>query len=100
MAQQPERNAILEYRNAIDANRTLFLLNHAWALDAFSIIDAGFIRLVELLCTYRRPEGKSRVSFVPFLLLMQRQARSSFERLSSFQSYDAWVYCAPVLSLR
>ena len=97
MAQQPELNAILEYRGAIEGNRTIFLLNHPWAFNTFSAIDMGFGWLVELLGKHRGPEGKSRVSFIPFLLLMQRQARSSFERLSSLQSYEAWVLLRPCL---
>jgi hypothetical protein len=52
MAQQPGLNAILEYRSVVDYNRTIFLLNHAWALNVFSTIDTGFTRLSELL---RRP---------------------------------------------
>ena len=97
MAQQPELNAILEYRGTIEYNRDFFLLNRAWALHALSTTDSGFARLLELLRDRRGPEGKSRVSFIPFLLLMQRQARSSFERLSSFQSYEAWVLLRPCL---
>ena len=97
MAQQPELNAILEYRGAIEYNLDFFLLNRAWALHAFSTADSGFAHLLKLLRDCRGGEGKSRVSFIPFLLLMQRQARSSFERLSSFQSYEAWVLLRPCL---
>jgi hypothetical protein len=97
MIQQQELDAILQYRGAIDYNRAIFLLMHNWAFSAFSKIDAGFSRLSDLLCHHRGPEGKSRVSFIPFLLLMQRQARSSFERLSSSQSYEAWVLLRPCL---
>lgn len=97
MNQPSELNAILEYRGAIEYNRTIFLLNHAWAFNAFSAMDMGFSRLGNLLEKFRGPEGKSRVSFIPFLLLMQRQARNSFERLSSLQSYEAWVLLRPYL---
>ena len=97
MNQPSELNTIPEYRGAIEYNRTAFLLNHAWTLNAFSEMDIGFSRLVNLLKKFRGPEGKSRVSFIPFLLLMQRQARNSFERLSSLQSYDAWVLLRPCL---
>jgi hypothetical protein len=97
MAQQPDLNPLLEYHGAIEYNRTIFLLNRGWAFGAFSTIDGGFNQLAKLLCKHRGPEGKSRVSFIPFLLLMQRQARSSFERLSSLQSYEAWVLLRPCL---
>jgi len=97
VSQPSELNAILEYRGALEHNREVFLLNHAWGIRAFSITDSGFSRLVEVLGHRRGPEGKSRVSFIPFLLLMQRQARGSFERLSSLQSYDAWVLLRPCL---
>jgi hypothetical protein len=97
MGYQDELNEILRYRGAVEYNRTVFLLNQAWALNAFSKIDAGFSQLTKFLCSHRGHEGKSRVSFIPLMLLMQRQARSSFERLSSFQSYEAWVVLRPCL---
>jgi hypothetical protein len=93
----PEDRTIFGYRAAKAKNRDIFLLNHSEEFSAFAEIDRNFELLGRVLQSCRDSEGKSYVSFLPFVLLMQRQARSAFESLSSFQSYEAWVLLRPCL---
>ncbi|MBI4481252.1 MAG: hypothetical protein HY652_00035 [Acidobacteria bacterium] len=90
-------NDVLEYRNRLAFNREFFLLKYGFAFHAFTQIDSNFNVLGQILQSKKDKNGKSRVSFIPFVLLMQRQARAAFEGISSFQSYEAWVLLRPCL---
>jgi len=70
-------------------------MQHGEVVKAFVAIDGNFHTLLQLLGTKRDHNGKSYVSLIPFLFLLQRQARSAFEALSAFQSYQAWVLLRP-----
>jgi hypothetical protein len=91
------REAILNYQAAAARNRDIFLLNHAYAFHAFGGLNDNFEILGHILQTGRNANGKTYVSFVPFLLLMQRQSLSAFQLLWSHQSYQAWVLLRPAL---
>ena len=86
---------VLGFRGAVERNRATFALQHAFAFHAFfglcECID-GAGRRVQ---TGRNAAGKSLVSLLPFLLLAQRQAMNSFETLTTFRSYDAWMLLRP-----
>lgn len=88
---------ILEYRAALQLNREVFLLNYPYFFYAFRGIDANFLKIVNIVAHQRDNHGHAHVSFVPFLLLMQRQARHAFEALCSHQAYGAWVLVRPAI---
>jgi len=84
-------NDLVEYHTARIFNREVFLLNYSFAFHAFTQIDQNFLLLADVVRSRRDKSGHGHVSFVPFFLLMQRQARSAFEALTFHQSYEAWV---------
>jgi len=86
---------VLEYQSARSYNREVFLIQHGEVVKAFVAIDGNFHTLLQLPGTKRDQNGKSYVSLIPFIFLFQRQAQSSFEALSAFQSYQAWVLLRP-----
>jgi hypothetical protein len=85
----------LDYRSALAYNRDVFSIEHGDLLKAFVAIDGNFPALVELPRTHRNQNGKARVSLVPLLLLLQRQAHTAFDVLSADQSYQAWLLLRP-----
>lgn len=91
------REIVLDFRAAIAKNQDIFLLNHPYAFHAFGGLNDCFLRLGQRLQNDRDKNGKTYVSFIPFTLLMQRQALSAFQALSSHQSYQAWVLLRPCL---
>jgi hypothetical protein len=91
------REVILEYQAAATKNRNIFLLGHGYAFHAFGGLNDNFDVLGRILQTKRDSKGKTYVSFIPFLLLMQRQSLSAFQALWSHQSYQAWVLLRPAL---
>ena len=82
---------ILRYRSTLAYNREVFLIEHSKFVKVFSVIDKNFENLIEPLRTLRDAAGKSHVSLIPFVLLLQRQCRVAFEALSAFQAYHAWL---------
>jgi len=86
---------ILRYRSALSYNREVFLIQQGALVKAFSTIDDNFASLIQPLATKRASNGHSHVSLVPFLLLLQRQARAAFELFSVDQSYQGWVLARP-----
>ena len=95
MASGPER--VLEFRDTIEKNRQVFLLQHSYAYFAFVGLCEGFDPIGRRLQTGRDRNSKTRPSFIPFVLLMERQAMNAFEALSSYRSYEAWVLIRPAL---
>jgi hypothetical protein len=92
------RQIILDYRAASVKNQDIFLLNHPYAFHAFGGLNDCFVRLGQRLQNGRDKNRKTyAASFIPFLLLMQRQALSAFQALSSHQSYQGWVLLRPCL---
>ena len=75
------------------------MLNQADAVWAFHQIHKNFTAVGHLLTEHRDAAGKSRASFIPFVLLMQRQAMTAFWTLASHQSYQAWVLLRPCLEV-
>jgi hypothetical protein len=88
-------NEILRYHSALAYNREVFLLEHAQYVKVFSQIDDNFASLIEPLARRRDAKGKSLVSLIPFVFLIQRQCRSAFEAFSAFQGYQAWLLLRP-----
>jgi hypothetical protein len=86
---------VLHYRSALDYNRNVFLIERSRLFRVFSAIDANFGLLIELPRTMRDGHGKSHVSLIPFIFLLQRQSRAAFEALAAYQSYQAWVLLRP-----
>ena len=87
--------SILHYRSALSYNREVFLIEQGALVKAFSTIDDNFASLIQPLATKRDSSGHSHVSLAPFLMLLQRQARSAFELFSADQPYQGWVLARP-----
>lgn len=86
----------LGYRAVRSHNRETFLLNYANLIRAFVLLDESFTVLAASL-NRRDKTGSAHVSLIPLLLLMQRQSRSSFDAISSHQSYEGWVLLRPAI---
>jgi len=86
---------VLEFQSLRSYNREIFLIEHGDLVKTFVAIDINFDTLVQLPGTKRDHNGKSYVSLIPFVFLLQRQAQSAFEALAAFQSYQAWVLLRP-----
>jgi hypothetical protein len=89
----------LEYRGTLALNREVFLLNEKRAFSTFNLIDDCFPKMIDAVLGARGPEGKTQVSMVPMLSLMQRQFRSAFQSISSFQAYEAWLLLRPAIEI-
>jgi hypothetical protein len=88
-------NPILHYHSALSYNREVFLIQQGALVKAFSTINDNFASLIQPLATKRASNGHSHVGLVPFLLLLQRQARAAFELFSADQSYQGWLLARP-----
>ena len=88
---------VLEFRATIEKNRQIFSLQHSYAHFAFFGLCEAFEVVGKRLQTGRDKNSKTRQSFIPFVLLMERQAMNAFEALSSYRSYEAWVLIRPAL---
>jgi hypothetical protein len=88
-------DSVLEYRAALARNRDIFLIEHGGLLKAFSCVLENFEPMFERLSTARDLSGKSQVSLIPFVALLQRQVTAAFEAFASFQSFHGWVILRP-----
>jgi hypothetical protein len=88
---------VLGFQAAIEKNRLIFLLQHAYAYFAFFGLCEALDCVARRLQTGRDANGKSHVSLLPFLLIVQRQAMNAFEALSTCRSYEAWVTLRPAI---
>lgn len=88
---------VLDFRAAIEKNRQVFALQHAYAYYAFFGLTEAYDRVGRRLQSGRDAKGKSYVSLIPFLLIVQRQSMSAFEVLASYRSYESWVLLRPAL---
>jgi hypothetical protein len=88
-------DSVLEYRAALARNRDTFLIEHGRLLKAFSCILENFELMFERLSTARDLSGKSQISLIPFVALLQRQVTAAFEAFASFQSFHGWVIIRP-----
>ena len=79
------------YRRAIAANREVFLLKFPGAFLDFLTVDEHFSALATAVSQGRLQDGKTLVSFFPFLGVIQRQIRNAFESFSIAKSYQGWV---------
>lgn len=86
---------ILGYRAVLARNRETFLLNHKLEFCAFDEFDHAIPRIAGVLGRVADKENRSYFQFIPFLQIMQRQARNAFENISAYQSYQAWVTLRP-----
>ena len=91
------RNELLNYKSTLSLNREVFLLNFKEEFDCFSQTYVILNKFITLVGTKRTLAGHSLVSFVPFLMLMARQAFNAFEAMAVFQSYQSWVTLRPAL---
>jgi hypothetical protein len=89
----------LDYRAALAGNREVFLLNQPRAVSTFGRIDRRFDKMIEALNGARTPAGKTQVSPMVMMLLMQRQFRAAFQSISSFQAYEAWLILRPAIEI-
>jgi hypothetical protein len=89
----------IRYHGVRSINHDVFLLNHQDFVNANDHLHAGLGTLAQGLRGKRDAAGKSYVSFIPFLALMQRQAFSAFDHLASFQAYQAWLMVRPAVEI-
>ncbi len=89
----------LRYRSVRSMNRDVFLLTYREFVRANDVLHDGIGMLAQGLRGKRDCVGKSYVSFIPFLALMQRQVFSAFDHLASFQAYQAWVMVRPAIEI-
>lgn len=89
------KDEILHYRAALAYNAEVFLIEQGAIVKAFSAVNDNFAPLLEPVIHLRDGAGHSHVSLVPFLLLLQRQARAAFQLFSVDQSYQGWVLARP-----
>jgi hypothetical protein len=80
-------------------NRDAFLLNCREFVGVCDDLHAGIAALANSLRGKCDLAGKTYVSFVPLLALMQRQLFSAFDHLASFQAYQAWVMVRPAVEI-
>lgn len=88
---------VLAFRAMLEKNRQVFSLQHAYAYFAFFGVCEALDRVGRRLQTGRDANGKSHVSLLPFLLIVQRQSMNAFEALASCRSYEAWVLVRPAI---
>jgi len=88
---------VLNFHANLAANREIFLLNFKEELNAFDETNALLNNVIQVIGTARDKDGFSHVSFLPFLMLMSRQALNAFESISTYRSYQAWVLLRPSL---
>lgn len=91
------QHSFIDYRRTIAANREVFLLKYPNILLDFLKTDDYCSILTVSLTKRRLPTGKTLVSFVPLIGLLQRQLRNAFESFSAAQSYQGWVLLRPAL---
>ena len=94
-----DQSEYISYRGALSMNRDVFFLNHRDFVNAYELLHAGLNVLTQGLRAKRDAAGKSHVSFIPFLALMQRQALSGFDHLASHQAYQAWTMVRPAIEI-
>ncbi len=90
-------NPILDCRHRRAYNRDVSMLTFPHAFDAFTTMDDAFTKLLVTIPGVRDDVGHSHVGLLPFLMLIQRQARSAFELLFEGQAYQAWMLYRPAL---
>jgi hypothetical protein len=88
-------NDVLRYRSVLTYNREVFLLEHGMLVKAFDAIDKNYGGLIEPLRTMRDRSGRSYISLIPFVLLLQRQSRAAFESFAAYQPYHGWLLLRP-----
>ena len=89
----------LRYRCVRSMNRDAFLLNHGEMVHANDKLYGAIGMLAKRLRGKHDADGKTFVSFIPFLALMQRQVLSAFDHLASFQAYQAWMMVRPAIEI-
>lgn len=92
-----EMDPLLETRSIVLHNESIFLETQGDLCRAYRTIHHNFEKLIRVCGESRDKENRSLVTFVSFLLFMQRQGLAAFWKLAAFQSYDAWVLLRPVL---
>jgi len=85
------------YHSGFPNRFRIFLLTFKEEFDCFSETYAILNKFITLVGTEKTKAGPSLVSFVPFLMLMARQALNAFEAMAVFQSYQSWVTLRPGL---
>lgn len=88
---------VLQYHSVLSLNREVFLLNYSKEFTLFENTDMKLFGIGEFLSKNRDTNQKSHISLIPFILIIGRQANNTFNLLSYFQSYDAWVLFRPAL---
>ena len=91
------QKTILEYRATLNHNSEVFLLNFKDEFTAFTDTDNSLYRIGLFLSQNRTKDEESLISFLPYLLIMQRQFRNAFQCFTVFQSYQGWVLLRPGL---
>ena len=91
----PGYDRVLDYHSTILKNRQLYVLQLPHIYFAFFRFSEALDQIGRRLQSGRDANGKTHVSLIPFLLILERQAMNAFEALVSCRSYEAWVTLRP-----
>jgi hypothetical protein len=91
----PGYDRVLDYHSTIIKNREFYFLQLPHICFAFFGFCQALDGVGRRLQTGRDQHGKTYVSLIPFLLILERQAMNAFEALASCRSYEAWVTLRP-----
>ncbi len=90
-------HSFIDYRRAIVANREIFLLKYPNVFLDFMKTDDYCSSLAFAISRGRTKDNKTLISFLPFMGIIQRQIRNSFESFTCAHSYQGWVLLRPAL---
>ena len=93
----PPAHPLLEYRAARTYNREVAMLKLPGMFHAFTTMDETAERVSLILTEHRDRNGKTHVSLINFMLLLQRQARTAFDAFVEGQAYQGWLLFRPGL---
>ncbi|MFH1077464.1 MAG: hypothetical protein V1753_11660 [Pseudomonadota bacterium] len=88
---------VLNFHANVVACREVFLLNFREELSAFEQSNVHLLNLIRVVGKDRDKDGNSHVGLLPLLMIMSRQGLNSFEAISTYRSYQAWVSLRPSL---
>ncbi len=88
---------LLDYRKTLHKNSEIFLLNFREEFRTFGFTCNYIDRFIRVVSKDHMITGKTLISFVPYLSIIQRQYHSAFQAFSVFQSYNGWVLLRPAI---
>lgn len=87
------------YFEALATNADALTQQYPNECAAFRVIDSYFASMFGAITRLPMSSGKTLISFLPALALVQRQSRNAFVAFQSRQSYQAWQILRPGLEM-